>query len=207
MRAHFTMENILVPDLVLLLIMIPAFYATPGPAIISIVASGVSYGFKKSVSYVWGIICGGIVVVVISIIGVIYLIKIHDLVLIGIKSISLIYMLYLVYKIWYTHSVEISGSKPLSFANGVLLSLLNPKAYIITVALFAQFINPDTTLETIVFISLILISSFSVIDFVYCYLGETLFKILSKRKIFSSVNKIMALLLLATILYLAIQGW
>lgn len=188
------------PDYFLFIILILAFYATPGPATISIVASGVSYGFKKSIAYVWGVVSGGTIVIILSFIGVTSLISIHELVYTVLKYISLSYMLYLVYKIWNTNHIEISDSKPLSYMNGVLLNLLNPKAYIVTVALFAQFLNSSSGF----IIALLIIISLITIGFSYCYLGETLFKILSKRKIFSSINKIMALLLLITIIYLSL---
>jgi threonine/homoserine/homoserine lactone efflux protein len=194
------MEKKMTPDYFLFIILILAFYATPGPATISIVASGVSYGFKKSIAYVWGVVSGGTIVIILSFIGVTSLISIHELVYTVLKYISLSYMLYLVYKIWNTNHIEISDSKPLSYMNGVLLNLLNPKAYIVTVALFAQFLNSSSGF----IIALLIIISLITIGFSYCYLGETLFKILSKRKIFSSINKIMALLLLITIIYLSL---
>ncbi|KAA3613116.1 MAG: LysE family translocator [Calditrichaeota bacterium] len=189
----------MIPNFYLFMILILAFYATPGPATISIVASGVSYGFKKSIAYVWGTISGGSIVIILSFIGVSSLISIHEIVLTILKYISLAYMLYLVYKIWNTSHIEISDSKPLSYMNGVLLNVLNPKAYIVTVALFTQFLATSSGF----IIGLLIIISFMIIGFSYCYLGETMFKILSKKKIFSSINKIMAVLLLATIVYLS----
>jgi len=190
----------MIPNFYLFMILILAFYATPGPATISIVASGVSYGFKKSIAYVWGTISGGTIVIILSFIGVSSLISIHELVYTVLKYISLAYMLYLVYKIWNTNHIEISDSKPLSYMTGVLLNVLNPKAYIVTVALFSQFLATSNGIV----IGLLIIISFIVIGFSYCYLGETLFKILAKKKIFSSINKIMAVLLLTTIIYLAL---
>ena len=188
------------PNFHLFMILILAFYATPGPATISIVASGVSYGFRKSVAYVWGTISGGAIVIILSFIGVKSLISIHEVVFTVLKYISLAYMLYLVYKIWNASNIEISDSKPLTYMNGVWLNVLNPKAYIITVALFTQFLHSSSGF----IIGLLIIVSFMIIGFSYCYLGETMFKILSKKRIFNSINKIMAILLLGTIIYLTL---
>ena len=189
-------------NFLLLAILILAFYATPGPATISLVASGISFGFKKSVPYVWGIITGGMFVIASSFAAIILLISIDDLIATIFKYISLIYMLYLVYKIWNADQVELSKSQPLTYFNGVFLNLLNPKAYIATIAILAQFVDLDNGIseEIIVVISILL--SISIIDFGFCYLGETLFKILSHKKGFKRINKVMAILLLGTVLYI-----
>ena len=56
------------------MVLILAFYATPGPATISLVASGASYGFKNSVPYVWGLIFGISGTLTASALGLIYII-------------------------------------------------------------------------------------------------------------------------------------
>jgi len=52
----------MIADFPLLIIMILSLFATPGPATISIVASAVSYGFRNSLSYVWGTLFGAFIV-------------------------------------------------------------------------------------------------------------------------------------------------
>ena len=44
----------------------------------------------------------------------------------------------------------------------------------------------------------------SIIDFLFCYLGEIVFIILIKKKNVSIVNKVMAVLLFVSIVYVAI---
>ena len=187
---------------ILLLIMILAFYATPGPATISLVASGASYGFKNSVSYVWGLIIGISLTLTASALGLIYIITKYPLLFEIFKYIALSYMLYLVYKIWNTKEVSVINSKPLTFANGFLLNSLNPKAYIGAFAILTQFVNSESVLLRNEFlVAGIIFISVSIIDFVYCYLGEIVFSLLTKKKNISIVNKVMAVLLFASIVY------
>jgi threonine/homoserine/homoserine lactone efflux protein len=186
--------------------MILAFYATPGPATISLVAAGASYGFKNSVPYVWGLIIGISVTLTASASGLVYIITQYSLLFEIFKYIALGYMLYLVYKIWITNEVLVKNSKPLTFLNGFLLNTINPKAYIGAFAILTQFINSKSELlrnefivAGIIFICVVLI------DFIFCYLGEIVFTLLVKKKNISIVNKVMAGLLFVSIVYMIVQ--
>jgi len=187
------------------MVLILAFYATPGPATISLVASGASYGFKNSVPYVWGLIFGISGTLTASALGLIYIITKYPLLFEIFKYIALGYMLYLVYKIWNTEEVSATNSKPLTFANGFLLNSLNPKAYIGAFAILTQFVNSESELLSNEFIVAgIILICVSIIDFLFCYLGEIVFIILIKKKNVSIVNKVMAVLLFVSIVYVAI---
>jgi threonine/homoserine/homoserine lactone efflux protein len=182
--------------------MILAFYATPGPATISLVASGASYGFKNSVPYVWGLIIGISLTLTASALGLVYIITRNPTLFEIFKYIALSYMLYLVYKIWSTKEVSANNSKPLTLVNGFLLNSLNPKAYIGAFAILTQFVNSESELLRNEFILAgIILICVSIIDFVYCYLGEIVFGLLTKKKNISIVNKVMAVLLFASIIY------
>jgi threonine/homoserine/homoserine lactone efflux protein len=185
--------------------MILAFYATPGPATISLVASGASYGFKNSVPYVWGLIIGIAVTLTASALGLVYIITQYSLLFEIFKYIAIGYMLYLVYKIWTTNEVSVKNSKPLTLANGFLLNSLNPKAYIGAFAILTQFVNSKSELLRNEFmVAGIIFICVTIIDFLFCYLGEIVFSLLVKKKNISIVNKVMAGLLFASIVYIII---
>ena len=199
------MSNMYIDQYILLAIMILAFYATPGPATISLVASGASYGFKNSVPYVWGLIIGISVTLTASTLGLIYIITKNPLIFNVFKYIALGYMLYLVYKIWSTKEVSTTNSKPFTFANGFLLNSLNPKAYIGAFAILTQFVNSESVmLRNEIIVAGIILICVSIIDFLYCYLGEIVISLLIKKKNISIVNKVMAVLLFISIVYVAI---
>jgi len=190
---------------VLLIVLILAFYATPGPATISLVATGASYGFKNSIPYILGLILGIGVTLFVSSMGLVYLITQNEILFIVFKYISLGYMLYLVYKIWNTGDVNSETSKVLTFKDGLILNSINPKAYIGAFAILTQFVNSKAViLQNEFLVSGIIFVLVSLIDFAFCYLGEVVFGLIAKKQTISKVNKAMAILLLISVIYVTI---
>jgi len=190
---------------VLLIVLILAFYATPGPATISLVATGASYGFKNSIPYILGLILGIGVTLFVSSMGLVYLITQNEILFIVFKYISLGYMLYLVYKIWNTGDVNSETSKVLTFKDGLILNSINPKAYIGAFAILTQFVNSKAViLQNEFLVSGIIFVLVSLIDFAFCYLGEVVFGLITKKQTISKVNKAMAILLLISVIYVTI---
>jgi threonine/homoserine/homoserine lactone efflux protein len=192
------------PDqFVFLVVLIFAFYATPGPATISLVASGASYGFKNSLPYILGLISGIGVTLTVSTLGLLYVITQNEILFTIFKYLSLAYMLYLVYKIWNTADVKTGTSKVLTLKDGLILNSINPKAYIGAFSILTQFVNSKATiLQNEFLVAAIIFVSVSLIDFAFCYLGEVVFGPITKKKNVSKVNKAMAVLLLISIMYI-----
>jgi len=191
---------------VLLIVLIVAFYATPGPATISLVASGASYGFRNSIPYVLGLIVGISVTLFVSSMGLVYLITQNELLFTIFKYISLGYMLYLVYKIWNTGDVNSETSKVLTFKDGLILNSINPKAYIGAFAILTQFVNSKAViLQNEFLVSGIIFVVVGLIDFTTCYLGEVVFGFITKKTTISKVNKVMAILLLISVVYVTVM--
>lgn len=192
---------------VLLIALILAFYATPGPATISLVASGASYGFKNSVPYVWGLILGISVTLTVSSFGLVYVITQNEVLFTIFKYLSLGYMLYLVYKIWNTGEVNTKSSKTLTFRDGLILNSINPKAYIGAFAILTQFVNSEAKpLQNEFIVSAVILLLVASIDFAFCYLGEVVFRLITKKENIAKVNKAMAVLLLISVIYVTIIG-
>lgn len=91
-------------------------------------------------------------------------------------------MLFLVVKIWNADNIEITKTNVLTFYNGVIFNLINPKAYIAAVAVLTQFISSETETHVIVLIIATLFACITMINFGFCYLGETFFKVFSRKK-------------------------
>jgi threonine/homoserine/homoserine lactone efflux protein len=145
------------------------------------------------------------VTLTVSALGLIYIITKYPLLFEIFKYIALGYMLYLVYKIWNTKEVSVNNSKPLTFTNGFLLNSLNPKAYIGAFAILTQFVNSESVLLRNEFIVVgIIFICVIIIDFVFCYLGEIVFSLITQKRNIFTVNKVMAVLLFASIVYIII---
>lgn len=118
-----------------------AMFATPGPNTLSIAASGAAFGLKKSLLYIFGIIFGIVIIFIVTASGLAYVFKEYPLVKITFEWISLTYILFLSYKIATADTSATIHSKNLDFMQGILLSILNPKAYFAIIATVSQFLN------------------------------------------------------------------
>ena len=58
------------------------------------------------------------------------------------KYASMGYILYLAYRIMQSSITKSESVQPLGFGQGIVLNLINPKAYIVGIAVLAQFATP-----------------------------------------------------------------
>lgn len=176
------------------------FYATPGPATLSLAACGAAYGFKRSIGFVAGICVGLSFNLSIVAVGLGYIFR-YPVVFTTFKYVSLLYIFYLAYKIATSETVKMTDAKPLSFFQGVLLNLLNPKAYIAAVAVMTQFAaEGEQFTESIIQIVLSLLVMVSVINVTWCYAGNMLSRLFSRPESARRLNILLAVLLVLSVL-------
>ncbi len=132
-----------------LLITSLAIMGSPGPATISLTATGVAFGVRRSGRYLAGIIVGTILVLVLVAAGVTGAL----LAVPGVRPLFLgvaaAYILYLAYHIATApplRAVDGDGPAP-SLAGGLLLGVANPKAW---VAIAAVFVSARIATHTLV---------------------------------------------------------
>ncbi len=123
--------------------------AIPGPAILLVVTHSLQFGTMRSLITVAGNITGLFTMSACAILGLSALVMVSSTAFTVIKIIGAIYLLYMGIKIWRSgiriNTIEKAQQvpfKPLSlYAQGLMISLTNPKAIIFTSALFPQFVN------------------------------------------------------------------
>ncbi len=190
------------------LLFVLAVYATPGPATLSIAASGAAYGFRSTVSYIAGIILGMVIIFLLVIAGLGALFVTYPMVHIAFKWISFMYILYLAYKIAFSKKGEINtSSKPLGFLNGISLSSLNPKAYFAIIATATQFAVPgeryfQSCMVLIVWIALLTF----IINFSWAYAGVLIGSRTKNQKRAMYLNWLFASLLVISVLLTIIKS-
>ncbi len=118
-----------------------ALMGSPGPATLSLAATGAAFGFGRGVPYLLGIIMGTTCVLLAIALGVTGLVLTVPGITPVLVTAAAAYILYLAY--------EIATAPPLSsesgdgaaprFWNGLLLALANPKAYAAIGAVFSGF--------------------------------------------------------------------
>lgn len=113
---------------------------TPGPNNISSAAMGVLHGYRRTARYLLGISAGFLVVIAICAVVAVAILNLLPALKSVLRYVGAAYMLYLAYSILKaSYSFENEGVKPLGFANGFLLQLLNPKLMVFGLTLFSTF--------------------------------------------------------------------
>lgn len=119
---------------------------TPGPNNIMLAASGVNFGFKRSIPHILGIGCGfGFMVVVVGL-GIGSILSSNVILYECLKIIGIAYLLYLAYKIYRSGAIETDTkqSKPLTFMQAALFQWVNPKAWVMALGAMTTYLAGDS---------------------------------------------------------------
>lgn len=181
-----------------------ALAGSPGPATLSLAATGAAFGARRGLGYLIGINAGMVVVLAVTASGVVGVF----LTLPGAKPIvTTLAAAYFVYLAW-----RIATAPPLaerseqhrepSLAGGVFLSLINPKAYAAMAALFSGFVLVRTPLEldAAAKIAVLLPMIFS-INAAWLFAGAALTRFFREPRTNRIVNVTFAILLLGSVAF------
>ena len=175
---------------------------TPGPNNLMLMSSGANFGFKMTVPHLLGVVVGFAIMIELVGLGVMQLFNAFPVTYDILKVVSIVYLLYLAYKIATatpSESKESAGKiKPFSFIQAALFQWVNPKAW--TMALTAVSVYaPEQNLLTVTIISVI----FAVVGFPcvvsWIVLGQKMQSILSQPSHMQKFNWAMAGLLVISI--------
>ena len=119
---------------------------TPGPAVLTLAGIGASYGYRAGLTFLAGLVCAWNIVILVVLSGLSSLILALPTARTILLAISIIYILHLAYQIASAGN-KLSFRHPHSypgFKSGLVLNLLNPKAYAVNSALLMGFtLYPD----------------------------------------------------------------
>ena len=167
-----------------------------------LLASGVNYGFRLTLPHMFGISIGHCVMLVFVGIGFGELLLRFPFIYIAIKVLGFVYMLYLAWTIATSNSNPAEGnvdnnSKPLSFIGAVAFQWVNPKAWVMAIGFFSNYITKEAGIETIVMCSLL----FSIVNLpsiaVWALLGSRMRKLFAIKAYAQIFNVTMAALIVA----------
>ena len=118
-----------------------ALCGSPGPATVSLAATGAAFGPRRSLAYMAGIDAGMVVVMSVTAAGVTGLVLAIPGATPVVAVLAALYFVHLAWRIATAPPLgdTAPGSEP-SFAAGVALSLINPKGYAAMAALFSGFV-------------------------------------------------------------------
>ena len=178
---------------------------TPGPNNLMLLASGVNFGFRRSVPHVLGVSLGFFVMLVAIAFGLNSLFQAVPAIYQVMKVLGFAYLVYLAWGVATSKPLPAPGqqgghSSPLSFLGALAFQWVNPKAWLIAVSFSSNYL-PQQASSLFVFLACLLVSIVNLPSIcVWLWMGTRLERVLRdpvRRKIF---NWMMALLLLASML-------
>lgn len=130
---------------------------TPGPNNMMLFASGVNYGFRRTVPHMLGI-GGGFFVLLLAVgAGLGALLTALPLVYLALKIAGGLYLLWIAWKIATTKTIgdgaESAGGRPMTFLEAAAFQWVNPKAWVMAVSAMAAYSDPANPVFSVVLIA------------------------------------------------------
>lgn len=181
-----------------------ALAGSPGPATLSLAATGAAFGARRGLGYMSGIVIGMVVVMAIIATGVAGVLLALPGATPVVAAMAAAYFVYL--------AIRIATAPPLSertdrqrqpsFAAGVFLSLVNPKGYAAMAALFSGFVlvrerlELDAAAKVIVLVAIIV-----AVNTAWLFAGAALTRFLREPRTNRAINVTFAVLLVASVAF------
>ena len=178
-----------------------ALCGSPGPATVSLAATGAAFGPRRGVAYMTGIDAGMVVVMSLTAAGVTGLVLAIPGAAPVVAVLAALYFIHLAWRIATAPPLQdtAQGSEP-SFMAGVLLSLINPKGYAAMAALFSGFalIRGRPELDAAIKLGVLIVIVASV-NAAWLFAGAALTRFFRESRTSRVINVTFALLLVASV--------
>ena len=176
-------------------------YATPGPNNSILTASGIKFGFIRSIPNIIGISSGHGVQLALVCFGLGSLFSQFPILLEVLKYIGACYLLYLAWKMFGSLNISRTEEKssPLKYYEAILFQFVNPKAWVICITAVSLFYPENVnliigTLFLVIMSTIINLPSISM----WAFGGSIIRRYLSNKKLKTIIEWILAILLLGT---------
>jgi len=182
-------------------------FVTPGPNNAMLTASGIKFGFRRTLPHLIGIPCGHIVQITLVCLGLGKIFQIYPYIQEVLKYVCAAYLLYLGYKIIGSFSEhKKDSSRPLKLYEAALFQFVNPKAWTVAIMVASGFFPKEEVL-----IIAILFSSLTaaIVCFpsicLWALFGSSIRLMIKDTKIKKLVEFLLAFLLLLTAIIIIIN--
>ncbi|CDZ33426.1 LysE family translocator [Neorhizobium galegae] len=129
---------------------------TPGPNNMMLFASGVNFGFTRTIPHMLGIGAGFLSLLIAVGLGLGALLHSVPVVYTALKFAGGAYLLWVAWKIGMSRSLSDgeAGARPMTFIGAAAFQWVNPKAWVMAVTAMATYTNPDYYLPTVMMVGL-----------------------------------------------------
>lgn len=149
---------------------------TPGPANMVLLATGARFGLRRALPFVAGVALGKQLIIWPLGLGLIAIQDDYPVVFEILKWVSVAYILYLAYRVAGMRlSVGTTDDTPPSFAAGLIVHPLNPKAWAMITTGFTTFVNTGTPpLQATATIAICLLGLQILLHPIWAFAGQTI---------------------------------
>ena len=176
-------------------------FVTPGPNNSILTASGIKFGFIRTIPNIFGIPFGHALQLILVILGLGKLFELFPIILIFLKYLGAAYLLYLSWKMFGSLKVSETNEKvsPLKFYEAILFQFVNPKAWVICVTAVALFFPyEENYIVGIIFLVIMAVTICFPSISIWALGGSIIRNYLKNKKIKIFVEWLLAILLIGT---------
>ncbi|RDJ08171.1 lysine transporter LysE [Rhizobium phaseoli] len=129
---------------------------TPGPNNMMLFASGVNFGFRRTIPHMFGIGAGFFSLLIGVGLGLGALLQTLPLVYTALKFAGGAYLVWIAWKIASSRSLSegSNSAAPMSFISAAAFQWVNPKAWVMAVTAMATYTNPELYLASVLIVGL-----------------------------------------------------
>lgn len=180
---------------------------TPGPNNIMLTASGVNYGFARSIPHMAGVVAGFIILLAACAGGLGLLFTSFPAVHTALKVAGGVYLLWLAWKVANAGRLQRTDSesgRPFTFLQAAAFQWVNPKGVLTALSAVALFVRPPSALtDTILMLAVFAVATVIAVT-VWTAFGTVVSQALREQHHAQIFNIVMALLLVASIVPMVI---
>jgi threonine/homoserine/homoserine lactone efflux protein len=128
---------------------------TPGPNNMMLFASGVNFGFRRTIPHMLGIGAGFFTLLVAVGLGLGALLEASPMLHTTIKVLGGAYLIWIAWKIGNTHELgeAKSSAKPMTFLNAAVFQWVNPKAWVMAIGGMAAYADPNNVTWSVLLVA------------------------------------------------------
>ena len=179
-----------------------ALAGSPGPATLSLTATGAAFGARRGAAYLAGIVIGMVAVMAIVASGLVGLLLAVPGATPVVTVLAAAYFLYLAWRIATAPplAADTAQRRTPTFAGGLLLSLINPKGYAAMAALFSGFVLVQERLALDVAAKMaVLVLIITAVNVAWLLAGAALTRFFRDPRTNRAINVAFAVLLVASV--------
>ena len=182
-------------------------YVTPGPNNAMVLASGLKFGFLKTIPHMAGITIGHVTQLILVCLGLGKIFQVFPEIQNILKILCSIYLIYLGYKIIGSfNKIKDNDSRPLKFYEAALFQIVNPKAWTISSMAASGFLSKDESLLiSILFIASVALIICPISISPWAAFGSGIKNLVKNNKIKVIIEFFLAFLLLITAILIVIK--